>query len=113
MKKLLKVGVLMGGSSQEYEVSLDTGRNVMDNLDNSKYRPMTIKIAKTGKWFLNGQLTDQSQALRACDIVFNALHGSFGEDGKVQAIMEYHGVRYTGSGICGSSLAMDKLRIHL
>ena len=131
MKKKLKVGVLMGGLSEEHEVSLATGQNVMENLDKSKYQPIAIKLSRTPhqvdpltaikkgsglgagqviKWFLNGKLTTMEKALKSCDLVFNALHGSFGEDGKVQAIMEYHGVRYTGSGICGSVLAMDKLR---
>ena len=109
-KKKLKVGVLMGGPSSEHEVSLLTGQNVLENLDRSKYEPVAIKILKDKRWFLNGKLSTEVNALKSCDLVFNALHGYFGEDGKVQALMEYHGVRYTGSGICGSVLAMDKLR---
>lgn len=110
MIKKLKIGVLMGGLSSEHDVSLATGQNVIDNLDRSKYEPVAIKISKDKKWFLNGRLTNEAKAFRSCDIVFNALHGTFGEDGRVQALMEYHGARYTGSGICGSALAMDKLR---
>lgn len=119
----------MGGPSQEHEVSLDTGRNVMENLDSSKYRPTAIKISKAphqadpltvikkggglgagqaGKWFINGNPTTMEKALRSCDIIFNALHGSFGEDGKVQALLEQCGVKYTGSGVAASALAMDK-----
>lgn len=106
--KLVKVGVLMGGPSSEYEVSLNTGQNVIENLDKTKYESVAIKISKTGKWFLNGKLTNQSDALSGHDVVFNALHGSFGEDGKIQAILEHSGIRYTGSGIAGSAIAMDK-----
>ena len=106
--KLLRVGVLMGGPSSEHEVSLNTGQNVVDNLDKAKYKPVVIKISKTGKWFLNGKLTSQSDALKNHDIIFNALHGIFGEDGKAQAILEHAGIRYTGSGIAGSAVAMDK-----
>lgn len=109
-KKILKIGVLIGGPSAEHGVSLATGRNVLDNLDRSKYELVTIKISKDKKWFLNGRLTNEAKALKSCDVVFNALHGTFGEDGRVQALMEYYGARYTGSGICGSALAMDKLR---
>src|SRR3989344_7371381 len=110
MSKKLKIGILMGGPSAEHEISLDTGRNIIDNLDRSKYDIVEIKISKDKKWTLNGKPVDEPKALKSCDIVFNALHGEFGEDGKAQALMEYHGARYTGSGICGSALAMDKLR---
>ncbi len=100
----------MGGISSEHEVSLSTGQNVLDNLDKSKYQATPIKISKKGQWFLNGQEIDLASALKGHDIVFNALHGTFGEDGRVQAMMEYYKARYTGSGITASSLAMDKLR---
>ena len=106
--KLIRVAVLMGGQSSEYEVSLNTGQNVMENLDRTKYEPVVVKISKTGKWFLSGKPTTQSEALRGHDVVFNALHGTFGEDGKAQAILEHAGIKYTGSGIAGSAIAMDK-----
>ncbi len=106
--KLIRVAVLMGGPSSEREVSLGTGKNVMENLDKAKYEPIAVKISKTGKWFLGGKLTSQSEALRGHDVVFNALHGTFGEDGKVQGILEHAGIKYTGSGIAGSAIAMDK-----
>ena len=98
----------MGGPSSEHETSLGTGQNVIDNLDKTKYEPVAIKISKNGKWFLGGKLTNQSEALRGHDIIFNALHGTFGEDGKAQALMEHAGIKYTGSGIAGSAIAMDK-----
>lgn len=98
----------MGGPSQEHDISLATGQNVFNNLDKSKYLPVSIKITKTGQWFFNNRLTSQKDALKNCDIVFNALHGTFGEDGKLQAILEQAGVKYTGSGIAASALAMDK-----
>ena len=98
----------MGGPSSEHEISLGTGQNVIDNLDKTKYEPVAIKISKNGKWFLGGKLTNQLEALRGHDIIFNALHGTFGEDGKAQALMEHAGIKYTGSGIAGSAIAMDK-----
>lgn len=100
----------MGGPSAEHEVSLATGQNVLENLDPKKYRPLTIKISKTGKWFVNNRITTWAKAVKNCDVVFNALHGSFGEDGKIQAILENIGKRYTGSGIAASALAMDKFQ---
>jgi len=106
--KLTKVAVLMGGQSSEHEVSLNTGQNVIENLDKTKYEPVAIKISKIGKWFLSGKPITQSEALKGHDVVFNALHGTFGEDGKAQAILEHAGIKYTGSGIAGSAIAMDK-----
>jgi len=108
----------MGGPSAEHEVSLATGKNVIDNLDKTKYAPVAVKLSKTRstgsgqavQWFVNGRLTDMPKALKSCDLIFNALHGTFGEDGRVQALMEYYGARYTGSGVTASALSMDKLR---
>ena len=127
-QKLIKVGVVMGGPSEEHNISLASGQNVINNLDKSKYLPFPIKIAKSGQWFLNpaqsnsadrqqkgrtlggagSKLVSQKDALKSCDVIFNALHGTFGEDGKLQAILEHSGVKYTGSGIAASALAMDK-----
>jgi len=106
--KLMKVGVLMGGPSFEYEVSLATGQNVLESLDRSKYEPLAVKILKTGPWTLNGKPTTADKVFQACDVVFNALHGYYGEDGKVQALLDHNEVRYTGSGVAASALAMDK-----
>ena len=110
MSRKLKIGVLMGGPSAEHEVSLATGDNVLAGLDKTKYEPVVIKISKKSRWFLNGRPTDIAGALKSSNLIFNALHGTFGEDGRVQALLEYYGARYTGSGIAASALAMDKLR---
>ena len=100
----------MGGPSSEHEVSLNTGMNVLENLDRNKYEAIPIKIARDGEWLIKGKKTNPEKAFRDFSLVFNALHGTFGEDGRVQALMEYYGARYTGSGIIASALAMDKLR---
>lgn len=107
-KKLLTVGVLMGGPSSEHAVSLQSAKEVLARLDSNKYKALPIKIARTGKWSVGGKIIDPVKALKKCDVVFNALHGSYGEDGKVQALMDQHQIRYTGSGIAASALAMDK-----
>ncbi|MBI2065333.1 MAG: D-alanine--D-alanine ligase [Candidatus Yanofskybacteria bacterium] len=107
---MIRIGVLMGGPSSEHEVSLNTGKVVLENLDKSKYKATPIKIAKDGKWFIGEKQVGLEKVFRNFNLIFNALHGTFGEDGRVQALMEYYGVRYTGSGIIASALAMDKLR---
>lgn len=108
--KLLRIGILMGGPSSEHEVSLNTGANVIKNLDKNKYEAISIKIAKNGRWFVGGKQTDLEKAFKNFNLIFNALHGTFGEDGRVQALMEYYSAKYTGSGITASALAIDKLR---
>lgn len=94
----IKVGVLRGGPSAEHEISLLTGDNVLKNLFSDKYKAIDILIGKDGKW------PDFSEV----DVFFNALHGEYGEDGQVQAVLEKMGLPYTGSGITASALAMDK-----
>ena len=110
MNDKIKIGVLMGGPSSEHEVSLNTGMVVLKNLNKDKYEAIPIKIAKDGQWFVGGKRTNLEKVFKNFNLIFNALHGTLGEDGRVQALMEYYGVRYTGSGIAASALAMDKLR---
>ena len=100
----------MGGLSSEHDVSLATGHNVIENLDRSKYEPFGIRLTKDKEWFVKGRKMTETKALQDCDVVFNALHGTFGEDGRIQALLEYYDKKYTGSGIMASALAMDKLR---
>lgn len=100
----------MGGLSDEHDVSMATGRNVIDNLNRKKYEPIGIRITRNKEWFIRGKKMTEAKALAGCDIVFNALHGTFGEDGRIQAMLEYYDKKYTGSGIVASALAMDKLK---
>ncbi len=96
----LRVGVLMGGPSPEYEVSLASGRNVLAALDPARYEAVPIEIPRTGPWFPPPGL----------DVAFIAMHGPFGEDGTIQGVLEFAGLPYVGSGVLASALAMDKRR---
>ncbi len=98
----------MGGPSFEHEVSLLSGLNVIENLDPRKYQPVPVKILKSGKWTVNGKFANYPEILKKIDFAFLAFHGEFGEDGRVQALLEIHKVPYSGSGIGASALAMDK-----
>lgn len=104
----LKVGVLMGGPSSEYEVSLKTGQKVIENLSKDKYEVSPIHITKQGEWLLNGKPLGVEAMLSDINIAFIAMHGEFGEDGQIQTILEQHGKPYTGSGKFASQLAIDK-----
>jgi len=101
-----RVAVLLGGSSSEREVSLDSGRNVLEALR----RRGVDASAVDGIPALVAALADP--AGRRYDRVFNILHGNRGggEDGVLQGLLEALGVPYTGSGVLGSALSMDKIR---
>lgn len=104
----IHVGVLRGGPSSEYDVSLKTGGAVLRFLPNDKYEPHDILITKEGEWHLNGMLSSPERVGRSVDVVFNALHGEYGEDGTVQTILDNLNLPYTGSGRLPSALAMNK-----
>lgn len=101
-----RVAVLLGGSSSEREVSLDSGRNVLESLQ----RQGIDATAVDGIPALVAALA--APVGRRFDRVFNILHGNRGggEDGVVQGLLDALGVPYTGSGVLGSALSMDKIR---
>lgn len=100
-----RVAVLMGGTSSEREVSLDSGRNVLEAL----VRRGVDAFAVDGIPGLVAQLAAPA-AGRRIDRVFNILHGGAGENGELQGLLETLGVPYTGSGVLGSALTLDKIR---
>ena len=107
MAKII-VGVLRGGPSSEYEVSLQTGANVLKNLNRERYEPRDILIDKNGIWHWNGFQKSEDYILHRVDVIFNALHGEYGEDGKVQRILEHFDTPFTGSKSLASATAMNK-----
>ncbi len=102
-----RVAVLRGGPSSEYEVSLKTGESVLKNLP-SKYEGVDVFISKDGRWHIHGVEKKPADALKHVDVAFIALHGQFGEDGKVQRILEHLGVPFTGSQSFASAVGMNK-----
>lgn len=103
----IKIGVVRGGPSSEYEVSLKTGANVLKFLP-EKYEGSDILIDKRGVWHFDGRERHFVNILSRVDLIFNALHGEFGEDGKFQQILEFHKMPFTGSGSYASAVAMNK-----
>lgn len=97
----MKVGIIMGGTSSEREVSLLTGKEMIENLDKEKYDIVKIEINS------RKELIEKVQK-ENIDFALLALHGRFGEDGGAQAILEGLNVAYSGSGMAASSLCMDK-----
>lgn len=103
----LRVGVMRGGPSHEYDVSLKTGNAVLRGLS-SEYKKHDILVDKTGRWHINGLPTTPQQLNNQVDVIINAMHGEYGEDGQVQNILDQAGVPYTGSGHMASNLGMNK-----
>jgi D-alanine-D-alanine ligase len=97
MKK--KILVLCGGISKERLISLDTGKQVANELKKNKYSVINSEPDHT--------LLENIKLFKP-DIIFNALHGQFGEDGYIQTILETQKIPYTHSGVIASSIAMDK-----
>jgi D-alanine-D-alanine ligase len=95
-----KIAVLMGGLSAEREVSLSSGAAVLDALKDAGYDAMPVVYDGPG-------LVQELYEIKP-DLVFLALHGKFGEDGTVQGLLETMGLTYTGTGVTGSAIAMDK-----
>src|SRR3989304_1104316 len=95
-----KIGVLMGGMSSEREISLKTGTAICNALKETGYNVVSIDVGKD----IAKKIADEK-----IDVAFIALHGKYGEDGTVQGILEIMGIPYTGSGVLGSAVSMNKV----
>lgn len=95
----MRVGVIMGGISSEKEVSLNSGKSIIENLDKSKYEIIPI--------ILNNK-KDVLKKVKNIDFAFLALHGKFGEDGTIQAFLETLEIPYSGCGVLSSAICMNK-----
>jgi D-alanine-D-alanine ligase len=103
-----KVGVLRGGPSSEYEVSLKSGKSVIDSLSD-RYEVLDIFISKEGVWHFLGAPIQPETVFKKVDVIFNALHGAYGEDGTVQKILDQFSIPYTGSKALASAIGMNKV----
>lgn len=102
------MGVLRGGPSSEYEVSLKTGAEVLQALEREKYDARDIFIDRAGDWHLHGVSMLPARALSGVDVVFNVIHGEYGEDGRLHRVLDALGVPYTGADSPASILAFNK-----
>lgn len=135
--KSLRVAVLMGGPSGEHAVSVSSGKEVVRALTELGHKPVPILITQQQTWHLLNaqellsskaslnQNSESSMALlpaatslvpltgvkdNAVDVVFIAMHGPYGEDGKIQALLELLHLPYTGSAVLASAMSMDKVQ---
>ena len=138
MGRKLRVGILFGGRSGEHEVSILSAGSVYEALDRDRFEPVAIAISREGTWYLvedpedifkkgeidfdkgipvtilcqplkNNFVTLDGRALKPLDVVFPVLHGTFGEDGTVQGLLDLAGIPYVGAGVLASAAGMDKV----
>src|SRR4029077_12895181 len=134
-KKRLRIGILFGGRSGEHEVSLASAASVIRGLDPDKYEPVPIGISKEGHWLIGsaaqkmlpevlkgGQRVmmtadptdaalvklDGSGGGQRIDVVFPVMHGTYGEDGTIQGLLDLAGLPFVGAGVLGSAIGLDK-----
>jgi D-alanine-D-alanine ligase len=103
----LRVAVLYGGRSGEHEVSLRSAESIMAAMDPEKYEIRRILITPEGRWEPS-PISPEPGGNPGIDLVFPVLHGTFGEDGTVQGLLELAGLPYVGAGVLASSVSMDK-----
>jgi D-alanine-D-alanine ligase len=104
----LRIAVIRGCPSLDYDLSLKTGSNVLKNMP-EHYQAHDIFISKEGKWHREGIERSPDRALAGMDVAFNALHGHYGEDGKIQQLLERLRMPYTGTSSTASALSMNKI----
>src|SRR2546427_7606118 len=134
-KKRLRVGILCGGRSGKHEVSIASGASAIRGLDPDKYEAVPIGITKEGHWLVGagaqkmlpevlkgGQRVmmtadptdaalvrlDGSGGGQRLDVVFPVMHGTFGEDGTIQGLLDLASLPFVGAGVLGSAIGMDK-----
>jgi D-alanine-D-alanine ligase len=105
--KKLNVAVLYGGRSGEHEVSLRSAESIIGALDPDRYEVTRFVISKEGRWDPR-PISPDPGANSGIDVVFPVLHGTFGEDGTMQGLLELADLPYVGPGVLASSAAMDK-----
>jgi D-alanine-D-alanine ligase len=133
----IRLAVLFGGRSGEHDVSCKSAASILTNLDRRRYDIVPVRIGRDGVWAsapsvpeldtidealewqragfpLSGDTTPASSVLatmrelQRCDVAFPALHGPYGEDGRLQALLDGFGIPFVGNGIAASALSMDK-----
>lgn len=104
------VGVLRGGTSNEYELSLKTGAAMLNALPDDNYNVRDIFIDKRGYWHSRGRPVEPARVLSQIDVVLNGLHGGAGEDGTISRLLRSAGIPFAGSDARASALSLNKIR---
>jgi D-alanine-D-alanine ligase len=102
-----RVAVIYGGRTGEHDVSVRSAKSILEGLDPAKYETTEYFISLDGKWSPR-PIVPEPDAHPEIDVVFPVLHGTFGEDGTVQGLLELADLPYVGAGVMASAVAMDK-----
>ncbi len=126
----IKVAVLFGGRSVEHGVSINSARNIADYIDKNKFETVLIGISTSGTWYVTSSVSKeiesgekislqlnpkspgfitQNGTIYSVDVVFPVLHGTDGEDGSIQGLLQAMSLPMVGTGVLGSSMSMNKL----
>ena len=133
MNNKKQIAIVFGGISVEHDVSIITAIQIYENIDRDLFNPIALYITKRGEWYTGDVLFDiekhknntvlkkarkimitadkstKQNFLKKIDVVFPANHGSYGEDGSLQGLLEFNDIPYVGSGVTGSACGMDKI----
>src|SRR5690606_38238925 len=122
-----RIGVIFGGRSGEHEISIRSARTVIEQANKDKYAIVPIGISRDGEWLSrdaslamlpeethgviedDGGISASGGRLAGIEIAFPVLHGTYGEDGTIQGMLEMEQVPYIGCGVLASSCGMDKV----
>jgi D-alanine-D-alanine ligase len=109
----VRIAVLTGGRSSEHEVSLNSGASVMKGLEEGGHEVVEVRIGRDGRWSAEDAAVElvPGGGLLGAAVVFPVLHGSFGEDGSMQGLLEMLDLPYVGSDVLSSATCMDKLTL--
>ena len=124
-KKKIKVGVIFGGRSGEHEVSIVSAQSVIKALDQKKYQVIPILVSKSGQWRSSRDAVAKIKAgkinkipeinfspdpqKQLIDVAFPIIHGTYGEDGSLQGLLELANLPYVGAGVLASAVGIDKI----
>ena len=103
----IRVAVIYGGRSGEHDVSLRSAEAIVGALDPTRFEVLPLFLTREGRWEPRA-LVPQPGANPDIDVVFPVLHGTFGEDGTIQGLLELADLPYVGAGVLGSAACMDK-----
>ncbi len=129
MAKRIKVAILFGGRSVEHQISINSAKNIFQYIDRDRFEPVLVGISKDGVWHLKDEVDDHFDpsdelvlslnptecVLKSAkkevrpDAVFPVLHGTDGEDGSIQGLLQAMDLPFVGTGVLGSSVSMNKL----
>lgn len=106
-----KVVLIYGGKSCEHDVSCNSAKEIMNNIDKKKFSLSCVYVTQNNEWtFENKKIDNIIEFLKKFDVVFNIIHGNNGEDGKMQGMLDLFNIKYIGSNCGASYICMDKER---